>query len=202
MRVNDVAKQLRVSPSTVRKYANEGRLKHELNPAGQRVFSQSDVDEFLGIDKTPKRVFYVRSSNDNKALMQSQIDELTLAYGVPIRVYSDSGSGLNENRVGLSRLLRDAGEGKFTQVCITYEDRLTRFGLSFIKQLLAKDKVEILVIHDKVKYSIEKELMQDFMNLLASFSGKFYRLRSKESQYKLLDEAKNELKDEQTTHTH
>lgn len=193
MRVNDVAKQLRVSASTVRKYSNEGRIKHELNPAGQRVYSQANVDEFLGITPTPVRAFYTRSSNGDKTLLKSQISELTAIYGEPAIAYSDTGSGLNENRAGLQRLLRDASKGKFNQVCVTYEDRLSRFGVSFIKQLLKKDNIEVVILHDNVKYSLEQELLQDFMNLVASFSGKFYRLRSKQSQEQLLNKAKNEL---------
>lgn len=193
MRVNDVAKQLRVSPSTVRKYSNEGRIKHDLNPAGQRVYSQANVDEFLGVRQSPVTAFYVRSNNGDKTLLKSQIDELTKIYGEPTIVYSDNGSGLNENRIGLQRLLRDASKDKFNQVCVTYEDRLSRFGVSFLQQLLMKDNVELIILHDKIKYSLEQELLQDFMNLVASFSGKFYRLRSKQSQEQLLNKAKNEL---------
>lgn len=193
MRVNDVAKQLKVSPSTVRKYSNEGLINHGLNPAGQRIYTQEDVNEFLGISPVPVRVFYVRSSNGNKDLMDSQVKELTKSFDTPVKVYSDGGSGLNENRAGLQKLLKDAGKGKFNQVCITYEDRLSRFGVTFLKQLLLKDNVELIILHDKVKYSLEQELMQDFMNLLASFSGKFYRLRSKQSQHQLLDKAREEI---------
>lgn len=193
MRVKEVAEQLKISTSTVRKYSNEGRLQYDLNPAGQRYYTQDYVNDFLGVTSEPVRVFYVRSSNGNKALLASQISELTLAYGESTHVYSDSGSGLNENRTGLQKLLKDASKGKFNQVCVTYEDRLTRFGISFLTQLLAKDNVELIVLHNQVKYSMEQELLQDFMNLLASFSGKFYRLRSKKAQTQLLDQARLEL---------
>lgn len=160
MRVNDVAKQLRVSPSTVRKYSNEGRIQHDLNPAGQRVYTQEQVNKFLGLKEEIIKVFYVRSSSGNKSLLQSQINELTQEFGEPFKVYSDNGSGLNENRVGLQKLLKDATNNKFTQVHVTYEDRLSRFGVSFIKQLLHKDNIKLIVLHDTMKYSLEEELMQ------------------------------------------
>lgn len=189
MRVKQVADQLMISPSTVRKYCREGRLSYALNPAGQRVFTQADVDAFLGENKNIKRVFYVRSSSGDNNLIKQQITTLTEAYGEPVKVFKDKGSGLNENRVGLQQLLSHADKQEFNQVCITYEDRLARFGVSYLKQLLAKDGIELLVLNEKPKHSVEDELLSDFMSLVASFSGKFYRLRSKDAQRKLLHRA-------------
>ena len=40
--------------------------------------------------------------------------------------------------------------------------------------------------------------MDDFMALLASFSGRFYQLRSKRSQWRLLDAAGQRLGDERS----
>lgn len=193
MRVKQVADQLKISTSTVRKYAREGLIEYSLNPAGQRVFTQEAIDNFLGEDKTVIRVFYIRSSSGDKKLLENQIQQLTQAYGEPTKVYSDHGSGLNENRPGLQALLRDAGKKRYNQLCITYEDRLARFGVSYLIQLLAKDGIETVILHDKIKYSLEDELLQDFMNLIASFSGKFYRLRSKQAQKQLLTKAQEKL---------
>lgn len=186
MRATEASRLLGVSPSTVRKYANEGRINFSLNPAGQRVFTKRDIDEFLGVDNDPVRVFYVRSSSGDAALMSSQEEELTKAYGSPTKVYKDRASGLSESRSGLSSLLKDASKNAFNEVCVTYSDRLSRFGVSYISALLAKDGVKVTVLHDNVRYSLEEELLNDFMTLIASFSGRFYRLRSKDSQRKFL----------------
>lgn len=193
MRVNDVAKQLNISTSTVRKYAREGRINCAKNPAGQRIFTQKDINDFLGIKEQEIKAFYVRSSSGDKNLIQAQINELTENYGTPDYIYKDSASGLNENRPGLQKLLRDAGKQKFNKLYITYEDRLARFGVTFIKQLLEKDNIQLTILNNTIKYSVEQELLQDFMNLIASFSGKFYRLRSKENKQKLLQKAQEEL---------
>ncbi len=196
MRVSAVGKQLGISPSTVRKYTREGKLECSFNTAGQRIYSQENINKFLGIETAPLRVFYVRSSSGDSALIRNQIKELTAAYGEPLHIYKDSGSGLNDNRPGLEKLLKDTEKQKFNQVCVTYEDRLARFGTKFIAQLFKKDNIELIILNNKVKFSMEEELMQDFMNLLASFSGKFYRLRSKQSQTQLLDKAKEKLNHE------
>ena len=43
--------------------------------------------------------------------------------------------------------------------------------------------------------SLNEELMQDFMTLIASFSGKFYRLRGYEEKKKLLAEAERRIEE-------
>ena len=41
--------------------------------------------------------------------------------------------------------------------------------------------------------SLQEELLKDFMSLIASFSGKFYRLRGYEQQKQLLTKLGDEL---------
>ncbi|MHA1996711.1 MAG: recombinase family protein [Promethearchaeota archaeon] len=52
-------------------------------------------------------------------------------------VYADLGSGLNDNRKGLLKLLQDVTRGKHDVVVVNYQDRLTRFGMNVIKEHLA-----------------------------------------------------------------
>ena len=194
MRVSDVARQIGMSPSYVRKMVYTGQLECGFNLAGQRVFTQEQVDRFLGTERVDDRfVFYVRSSKGDTTALDAQEQELREAFGEPLRVFKDRGSGLSEDRKGLNSLLLNAGKGKFSTVYVTFEDRLSRFGFSYLERLLAKDNVRVVVLHDKVKYSVEEELLQDFMSLLASFSGRFYRLRSKQSQRRLLAEVVDKL---------
>lgn len=108
-------------------------------------------------------------------------------------VYKDGASGLNENRRGLKRLLEDAKDGKFDIVAVTAKDRLTRFGFSFVEELLSDRGVKIVVFDDKNVKPLQDELMQDFMSLIASFSGKFYKLRGIEQRKKLLARAHENL---------
>ena len=43
LRIGEAAKQLGVSPDTLRRWAEAGRLEVELTPGGQRTVSQADV---------------------------------------------------------------------------------------------------------------------------------------------------------------
>lgn len=193
MRVSDAAKQLHCSASTVRNYCNNGLLHYTRTPYGHRNISQEDIDRFLGKPTKETIRFYTRSSSGNHTLLKQQTDELTQAYGTPDRIYTDRASGLNEKRRGLTQLINDAERGEYNTLCITYRDRLTRFGYTYLEQLLNKHGVKIRVLHDNIKYSTEDELMRDFMSLIASFAGRFYRLRGRAQQKQLLHDAEELL---------
>lgn len=184
-----LAKLLKVWPSTIRNYSKLGKIKFELTPSGQRIFPKSQFDK----EEDSKYCFYIRSSNENKSLLDNQLKELRKNYGNPVCVYKDVGSGLNENRKGLKQLINDLKSNKFNIVCVTYKDRLSRFGTTYIEEIFNQNNVKLEVLNPKEKFSLEEELMQDFMSLIASFSGEFYRLRGNENKLKLLKKVESEL---------
>lgn len=141
-----------------------------------------------------KTFFYVRSSNGADVLISTQLEKLEAAYGEPDKVFQDKASGLNEKRRGLKALLQavKSEEGK-VRVCITNKDRLTRFGFSYLEELLGAYGTEVVVLDTADTREPPAVLMEDFMALLASFSGKFYRLRGWEQQRKLIDDVAKKL---------
>ncbi|TQC39153.1 hypothetical protein EEB14_57870 [Rhodococcus sp. WS4] len=86
-------------------------------------------------------------------------------------------------------MLDDAAKGRFTVVRVVWRDRLARFGVAWIDRYLSQVGVTVEVLRDKGDKSLAEELMDDFMALLASFSGRLYQLRSKQNQHRLLDDA-------------
>lgn len=154
----------------------------------------NDVNSFLGkpLVDDRKTVFYIRSSDGNKTIMSNQENSLRELYGEPDMIIKDTGSGLNEKRKGLQRLLKLIRENKIASISITQKDRLTRFGFNYIQQLCDDHNVIINIMSEK-NNTTEEELMQDFMSLIASFSGKFYRLRGWKQQKELLNRAENEI---------
>lgn len=201
IRVKGAADILGVSPNTVRNYCKQGILDYDFNAAGQRVFDHQKLIVFknkrLGITEDNQQettVFYIRSSNGNDVLLSTQEELLTKKYGTPYKIYKDKASGLSETRRGLKQMIKDAQQGQFTHIAVTNKDRLTRFGYSYLESLFHMCDVTIVTLDDDDKTKEPHEvLMQDFMNLIASFSGKFYRLRGYENQRKLLDKAGEEI---------
>ncbi|MGY2894450.1 putative site-specific integrase-resolvase [Deinococcus sp. UYEF24] len=182
----------------VRKASVEGRLPHSTTASGQRLYHVRDLDAYMG--RTPETVpakprveaWYTRvsGSTGQESSFDTQEQELrSTSSGALYRVYRDQASGLNERRAELTRLLKDAADGHFTVVRVTHKDRLSRFGVLYLEQLLAMSEVKLEVVNERSSFSGHEELMQDFMSLLASFAGRFYRLRSRDHQQKLLNRA-------------
>ena len=92
--------------------------------------------------------------------------------------YADVGSGLNDKRKGLLKLLKDAASGRFELVVVNYNDRLARFGLQIIREYLKSWNVRLKVLHPNiVEASPHAELITDLTAILYSFMGKLYRMR-------------------------
>lgn len=196
-RVHEVAELLNVSTSSVRRYVSNGLLECSLTPSNQRIFTQEQVDKFLGVEKTNQKelikVYYARSSEGNKLHLEQQINQLIKTYGNESAfIITDNGSGLNDKRKGLQRLFKLARENKITDIYITNPDRLTRFGYSYLIELFNQNNVTLHYLSEENK-SLEDELLNDFMSLIASFSGKYYRLRSFKNQHELLNTAQKAL---------
>lgn len=105
-----------------------------------------------------------------------------------VQVFTDVGSGLNARRRGLQRALDAAAHHEFDQLMVTHRDRLARFGTEWIEQLLHAHGVKLIVLHEQTG-SAESELMDDFMALIASFSGRLYGQRSAAAKRRLLERA-------------
>lgn len=197
LKIGEVAAQLGVTTQTVRRYEKNGLLTPIRSVTNQRLYKQEEINELLGDGKaTAINVFYVRESANSDKALETQIEMLTNAYGTPTRIFKDTASGLNENRKGLNALLEAAKDGEFNTVCITAKDRLTRFGYSYLERMLKDYGIEIKVLDD-VKHVkiVREELIQDFMSLLSTFSGKYYNLRSNEHKRKFLKDVETQLND-------
>lgn len=199
IRVKDAAKILGLSPITVRRWCNDGKLKYTLSAAGQRIFDEdylNSIKNKANSDHNTKShiIFYARSSTKNDILVETQIKKLSENFGEPDVVFTDNASGLNENRHGLNKMIEHIINTDGDKVvCITNKDRLTRFGFNYFVTLLKPHNCSIKVLDSDETKEPHEVLMQDFMSLLASFSGKFYRIRGWEQKRKFLDDVENEM---------
>ena len=201
-RIGEAARYMKMSIVGVRLAADQGRLPCFTTASGQRIFLRSDLDAYLGMPKSvdaPKprvEALYCRISGSGDPASSLVNQEAALresASGSVSKVYTDQASGLNERRKGLNALLDDAAERKFTVVRVTHKDRLARFGVAYLERCLALSGVSVEVLHEKGDSSLQEELMGDFMSLVASFAGRFYNMRSRTNQSKLLQNAQEKL---------
>ena len=194
--VGEVAKLLGVHVKTVQVWDRTGVLPFSRTHTNRRILSKDKIIELLdsrGLlykdEKDNKRdVIYARvSSHEQKTkgdldrqimFLINSVDDLKN----PL-VLSEVGSGLNDKRKKLLQLIDLIFKKEVDRIFVTYRDRLTRFGFNYLEAICKKQGVSIIVVKDITKEkSIQEELTEDMMALIASFSGKLYGLRSQEAK--------------------
>ena len=143
-------------------------------------------------------VLYARvSGHDQKEDLQRQVQQLEqwallARTGQKTMTLTDIGSGLNTERKNLQRLLALVQDYQVAEVIVTFSDRLTRFGLSYLQSLFSGYGVTLTVLHPDDEKTPEQELTEDLLAIITSFAGRLYGLRSRK-QKALLSCAKQVL---------
>lgn len=168
-------------------------MKFSRSESGRRIIFRDDLLKYLDekgllvddISAEKRDYIYARVSS-NKQSISGDLDRQVMflvehidSLYKPI-ILKEIGSGLNDKRPKLLKLMDDVMNGKVNNIYVTYKDRLTRFGFNYLERICNHHGVRIIVVKDIEKTKIiEQELAEDLMSLIASFSGKLYGLRSK-----------------------
>ena len=165
---------LGLSANTLRKYADEGRIKSIKNEAGQRLF---DVESYIrGDSARTALICYCRvSSTKQRDDLSRQIAYMQSFYP-EAEVIKDIGSGLNFKRKGLQTILDRLLRGDKLKIIVTCRDRLCRFGFELIEYMVKQNSGEIVVL-DQTVHCPESELTQDLLSILHIFSCRMHGLR-------------------------
>lgn len=187
----DVAKLFNVTPRTIQQWDREGLIGFDRTPTNRRKVSKEKLIEYLKLKnmfyederKEKKDIIYARISSQGQ-VKQGDLDR-QVSYIISqvsdlknLVVLKETGSGLNSKRKKIQQLIRMIMNDEVNRIFVTYKERLTRFGFEYIETICNMKDVEIIVLQDKEEKTIEQELAEDMMMLLASFSGKLYGLRS------------------------
>ena len=186
--VRELSEAMGVTPQTIHKWLKTGKIPSHKTPTGRAFFTDDDYNTIIQPTRQQSWAHYARSSCGSKTAINNQLKTLEQAYGTPEHSIKDAGSGLNEKRKGLNKLLDLAKNHEITDIAITSEDRLTRFGYEYLTRYFNDNNVKIHVHGEKSVKAPEQELIDDFMALLASFSGRYYHLRSKENEQKFMND--------------
>jgi putative resolvase len=165
---------LGLHPNTLRRYADEGKIKSIKNEAGQRLY---DVESYTRSDSTGTAVVcYCRvSSSKQRDDLNRQVVYMQSLYQ-EAEIITDIGSGINFKRKGMQSLLERLMRGdKFTLV-VACRDRLARFGFELFQFMVEQNGGEIVVL-DKTVHSLESELTTDLLSILHVFSCRMHGLR-------------------------
>ncbi len=99
-------------------------------------------------------VVFLQTNKNKKGDLERQISflfkkKMEKLHFSSIVTCSDVGSGLNDKRKGLLKLMDLAKKGEITDVAIRYRDRLTRFGYGYLEEYFKSHNVTIHVLDEK-----------------------------------------------------
>ena len=200
--ITEACEILNVSKDTLRRWdANETFPAHKTE-GKHRKYLLSEVNKKAGIvfdveSGTTSTVtnedvaVYCRvSSHDQKQkgdlgrqkarVMQYCVDN---GYRI-VEVFDETGSGMNDNRAKLHKLINLAISGKIKKVIVEHSDRLTRFNYKLVEVLFNSHGVKVECIEEVLGKTFEDELVKDMLTLMASFSAKIYGKRSHQNRKK------------------
>jgi len=176
-----------ISYNTLKQWVREGRVKVYRTATGRWRIPYSEIERILGLRQGRaeeiRATIYARvSSSDQKSDLDRQIQYLTQycaskGYRV-VDVLSDVASGLKTDRRGLLKLFNQVVNRQVDVVVVTYRDRLTRFGFEYLEYFFKQYGVSIEVVFGEEPRDTYQELVEDLIEIVTSFAGKLYGLRS------------------------
>ena len=192
-KTGELAKMIGKQTRTVQSYCIKGDINSIIIPSGKRIISRDEVIKYLRSsnllydDDNKIDLIYARVSTNeqkNRGDLDRQINyiirEIIAKNPKNLKVFSEVGSGLNDNRTELKKLLDMVMNDEVDRIFILYKDRLTRFGFNYLEQICNKFGTKIIVISEEIQEkSIQEELAEDIISIIHSFSSKLYGMRNK-----------------------
>lgn len=187
-KINEFAKRIGKSNSTLRRWDLEGILPSKRHLSGHRYYDESDVKKVLNLHSEEKRkvVVYCRvSSPTQKEDLKNQIKAMELyclSKGIAVDEWlSDIGGGMNFNRKKFLSLMSEVQTGSVIKILIAHKDRLCRFGFDYFNFMAKENGCEIEVVNQE-SLSPQQEMVEDLLAIVHTFSCRLYGLRSYKKQ--------------------
>jgi predicted site-specific integrase-resolvase len=172
MKLSDYARKVGVSYRTAYRWFKSGKIRGYQIDTGTIIITEEDEQHL------PQKVaVYTRvSSAENRANLNTQADRLVAycaAKGWQVhKVVKEVGSGVNDNRKKLLKLLSDP---TVTTIVVEHKDRATRFGFRYIETLLELQGRRIEVVN--LAENGQEDLLEDLVAIIYSFCARLYGQR-------------------------
>ena len=180
---------LNISRMTILKWEEKGLISPARLESGHRRYSLDELNKVLGIETKDSTnqltcLIYSRVSTkkqQDSGNLQRQTERLVnyakgKGYNV-LEVYEEVGSGINENRRQLNRLMRKVSDEDITIVLAEYKDRLARFGYEYIYRYCKSHRTKIELLENHEDKSLNEEMVEDMISIITSFSARLYGRR-------------------------
>ena len=180
MLVKEWAAREGLHPQTVWKWCREGTMPVpvEHTPTGMWLIHDPKYEtRSCATPDGSRTVCYARvSSADQKTDLRRQADRLkAFALGMGVEapeVVTETGSGMDEHRRKLNRLLADPTVGT---VIVEHRDRLARMNFELVENALKAQGRRVIVVDDT---ELDDDLVRDMTEVLTSLCARLYGRRA------------------------
>lgn len=179
MLVREWAAREGLNPQTVWKWCRTGKMPVpvEHTPSGMWLVHDPKYETPTPDGNEGRTVCYARvSSADQKDDLKRQADRLkAFAIGMGVEdpeVVMETGSGMNDRRRKLNRLLSDP---TVTSIIVEHRDRLARMNAGLVESALKAQGRRIIVVDDT---ELDDDLVRDMTEVLTSFCARLYGRRA------------------------
>ncbi len=179
MLVREWAAREGLNPQTVWKWCRTGKMPVpvEHTPSGMWLVHDPKYETPTPDGNEGRTVCYARvSSADQKDDLKRQADRLkAFAIGMGVEdpeVVMETGSGMNDRRRKLNRLLSDP---TVTSIIVEHRDRLARMNAGLVESALKAQGRRIIVVDDT---ELDDDLVRDMTEVITSFCARLYGRRA------------------------
>ena len=179
MLVREWAAREGLNPQTVWKWCRTGKMPVpvEHTPSGMWLVHDPKYETPTPDGNEGRTVCYARvSSAGQKDDLKRQADRLkAFAIGMGVEdpeVVMETGSGMNDRRRKLNRLLSDP---TVTSIIVEHRDRLARMNAGLVESALKAQGRRIIVVDDT---ELDDDLARDMTEVLTSFCARLYGRRA------------------------
>lgn len=158
-KLNQVAKMLSVTPTTLRNWEKVGKVKFDRTPTNIRFLPRNKLIDLLAEHglyynddaNQRKDIIYARvSSHDQKKQgdLDSQVSFLVTEVKdlQNVIVLSEVGSGLNDKRKKLQQLIKMVMNDEVNRVFVTDKDKFAQVGFYYLETVFNAKGVEIIEV--------------------------------------------------------
>lgn len=188
-KIGQFAKLVRRTPATIRRWEAEGKIASKRLPSGHRYFDDSDLRAVMGVKVEHRNtVVYCRvSSKGQKQDLERQLESMqiwALSSGTIVDEWiTEIGGGLNFKRPKFLAIVDRICRGEIRQLIVAHKDRLVRFGFELIRHICDEHDCELIVVN-QIRLSPEKEMVEDMLAIVHTFSCRLYGMRKYEKKLK------------------
>lgn len=180
MKLSQYAKKMGVTYQTAHKWFKNGQIEGAYQLSTGTIVVPDEQEE----TKRTKTVIYARARKQDHTAQVNRLVDFSLANGwVVDDIVKEVGSGLDDNRKELTKLLKDP---TVKRIVVERKENLTRFGFHYLEILAELEGFEI-VVANKAPDDDKDELLADFKTMIAFFCERLYsRSKRKQEQFEKL----------------